>query len=61
VKKSLNPAPVTLLLKVPCFACQYQNGLVLHQYGSRYAIKCGRCATYQYSIDLLKDGGIVYV
>jgi len=58
MKKTPTQAPTTLLLKSPCFACQYYNGVVLHQYGSRYALKCGKCGIYQYSVNVLKDGGI---
>jgi len=58
MKKTRTQAPATLTLKSPCFACGYENGLLLKQYGNRYAVKCGKCGTYQYSVNLSKTGEV---
>jgi len=58
-KRYKPPIPTTNTnLKSPCFACKYEKGLLLKQYSSRYALKCGRCGTYQYSVDILKNGEV---
>lgn len=42
--------PTSVKIEGNCKACNYHTGNLIKLHGKRYAVKCGGCDCYQYTI-----------
>ncbi len=52
------PLTTSEILKNRCFSCGYTIGNLIRigKKGNRYAVKCGECDIYQYSLEAVEGG-----